>query len=111
MKQYKSLLTAYNNKLQKIHKSSFNTLDNGLDYFVTYLKYLRDYYLLTEHAKDIDEIVDLKTTTLVAALSEYEKYNNCIFKYYKLENNKIERLSGESEEEVSKKYNLEKKFH
>ena len=42
---------------------------------------------------------------------EYEKYINCINNYYKLNGNIAEKISDESEEEVAKKYNLEKKFH
>ena len=82
-----------------------------MEYFVTYLKYLRDYYLLTEPTPETKEEVNLKTASLVTAVSEYEKYNTCIAKYYKLNGNAIERISDESEEEVAKKYNLEKKFH
>jgi len=110
-KQYKKLQDKYNEKLLAQHKANFSILNNNMDYFITYLKMLRDYYLLTNDKKDINELVDMKTTTLVAAVSEYEKYINCISKYYKLENNRVERLTDESEEEVAKKYNLEKKFH
>ena len=110
-KQFKELQEQYNKKLLAEHKANFSILNNNMDYFITYLKYLRDYYLLTNDKKNIDELVDIKTTTLVAAVSEYEKYNNCISKYYKLENNKVERLTDEPEEEVAKKYNNERKFH
>ena len=48
---------------------------------------------------------------MVAAVDEYEKYINCINNYYKLNGNIAEKISDESEEEVAKKYNLEKKFH
>lgn len=110
-KEYKKLYNSYNKKLLAEHKLSFSTLDNNMKYFITYLKYLRDYYLLTDSAAQSEDTVNVKTATLVAAVNEYEKYVNCINNYYKLNGNIAEKISDESEEEVAKKYNLEKKFH
>lgn len=110
-KEYKKLYNSYNKKLLAEHKLSFSTLDNNMKYFITYLKYLRDYYLLTDNAAQAEDAVNVKTATLVAAVNEYEKYVNCINNYYKLNGNIAEKISDESEEEVAKKYNLEKKFH
>ena len=110
-KEYKKLYNSYNKKLLAEHKSSFSTLDNNMKYFITYLKYLRDYYLLTDSVAQSEDAVNVKTATLVAAINEYEKYVNCINNYYKLNGNIAEKISDESEEEVAKKYNLEKKFH
>ena len=110
-KEYKELYNSYNKKLLAEHKLSFSTLDNNMKYFITYLKYLRDYYLLTDSVAQSEDTVNVKTATLVAAVNEYEKYVNCINNYYKLNGNVAEKISDESEEEVAKKYNLEKKFH
>ena len=110
-KEYKKLYNSYNKKLLAEHKLSFSTLDNNMKYFITYLKYLRDYYLLTDSVAQSEDTVNVKTATLVAAVNEYEKYVNCIKNYYKLNGNIAEKISDESEEEVAKKYNLEKKFH
>ena len=110
-KEYKELYNSYNKKLLAEHKLSFSTLDNNMKYFITYLKYLRDYYLLTDGVAQSEDTVNVKTATLVAAVNEYEKYVNCINNYYKLNGNIAEKISDESEEEVAKKYNLEKKFH
>ena len=110
-KEYKELYNSYNKKLLAEHKSSFSTLDNNMKYFITYLKYLRDYYLLTDSVTQSEDTVNVKTATLVAAVNEYEKYVNCINNYYKLNGDIAEKISDESEEEVAKKYNLEKKFH
>ena len=110
-KEYKKHYNSYNKKLLAEHKLSFSTLDNNMKYFITYLKYLRDYYLLTDSAAQLEDSVNVKTATLVAAVNEYEKYVNCINNYYKLNGNIAEKISDESEEEVAKKYNLEKKFH
>ena len=110
-KEYKKLYNSYNKKLLAEHKLSFSTLDNNMKYFITYLKYLRDYYLLTDSVAQVEDAVNVKTATLVAAVNEYEKYVNCINNYYKLNGNIAEKISDESEEEVAKKYNLEKNFH
>ena len=110
-KEYKELYNSYNKKLLAEHKLSFSTLDNNMKYFITYLKYLRDYYLLTDSVAQSEDAVNVKTATLVAAVNEYEKYVNCINNYYKLNGNIAEKISDEPEEEVAKKYNLEKKFH
>ena len=110
-KEYKKLYNSYNKKLLAEHKLSFSTLDNNMKYFITYLKYLRDYYLLTDSVAQSEDAVNVKTATLVAAVNEYEKYVNCINNYYKLNGNIAEKISDEPEEEVAKKYNLEKKFH
>ena len=110
-KEYKELYNSYNKKLLAEHKLSFSTLDNNMGYFITYLKYLRDYYLLNDNIAQLEDTINVKTATLVAAVDEYEKYINCINNYYSLNGNKVERISDESEEEVAKKYNLEKKFH
>ena len=110
-KEYKELYNSYNKKLLAEHKLSFSTLDNNMKYFITYLKYLRDYYLLTDSVAQSEDAVNVKTATLVAAVNEYEKYVNCINNYYKLNGDIAEKISDEPEEEVAKKYNLEKKFH
>ena len=110
-KKYKELYDSYNKKLLAEHKLSFSTLDNNMGYFITYLKYLRDYYLLTDSNAQLEDTINVKTATLVTAVDEYEKYINCINNYYKLNGNIVEKISDESEEEVAKKYNLEKKFH
>lgn len=110
-KEYKELYNSYNKKLLAEHKLNFSALDNNMSYFITYLKYLRDYYLLTDSNVQSEDAINVKTATLVAAVDEYEQYINCINKYYKLNGNNVERISDEPEEEVAKKYNLEKKFH
>ena len=110
-KEYKELYNSYNKKLLAEHKLSFSTLDNNMGYFITYLKYLRDYYLLTDSNAQLEDTINVKTATLVAAVDEYEKYVNCINNYYKLNGNIAEKISDEPEEEVAKKYNLEKNFH
>ena len=76
-KEYKELYDSYNKKLLAEHKLSFSTLDNNMGYFITYLKYLRDYYLLTDSNTQLEDTINVKTATLVAAVDEYEKYIIC----------------------------------
>ena len=110
-KQYKKLYSEYNKKLLAQHKANFSAYSNNMDYFITYLKFLRDYHLLTDEVPADKEGANLITASLVTAVSEYEKYKTCIAKYYKLEGNVMQRITDDPEEEVAKKYNLERKFH
>ena len=110
-KEYKELYNSYNKKLLAEHKLSFFFFFNNMGYFITYFRYLRDYYLLNDNTAQLEDTINVKTATLVAAVDEYEKYINCINNYYKLNGNIAEKISDEPEEEVAKKYNLEKNFH
>jgi len=106
-KKLRNIYETYNKKLLALHKANFSVLGNNLDYFVTYLKLLRDHYILTE--KTAEE--KLKTASLITAVKEYENYNSCITKYYKIVNNEIKKISDEPEEEVEKKFEKERTFH
>ena len=79
------LRSYYDKKLKACHAYNFKMVDNNLEYFVTYLKFLRDYFMLTEPT--VKDKKNLKVNSLVAAVSEYEKYNNCILNYYKVDSN------------------------
>ncbi len=110
-KDYNLIRSEYNKKLLAEHKANFSTLDNGLSYFIMYLRFLRDHYIINGGSTENQESTDLKVATLVAAVSEYDKYKTCIMNYYKLNGGVVERLTDESEEEVAKKYNSERSFH
>mgnify|MGYP006873014395 CR=1 FL=1 len=107
-KDFKRLCVCYDKKLRKCHKDSFNALNNNMEYFITYLKYLRDYYILTDQLTTENGENDIKVTSLIAAISEYEKSQSCINNYYKPDGT---RLTDEDEKEVLEKYNKEKAFH
>jgi len=109
-KNYKQLCKNYNRKLKELHKVNFNSLNNNLEYFVTYLKYMRDYYILTEPLPTDKE--NLKVTALVTAVGAYEKYRSCKDKYYcTKEDGTEEALIEGTPEEVKTKYELERNFH
>jgi uncharacterized protein Yka (UPF0111/DUF47 family) len=66
VKQIRQLSKAYHNRLNKIE---------GLEYFIEYLRYLRDCSILSaESIEDLD--ANVKVNTLIAAISEFEVYEN-----------------------------------
>jgi len=107
-KDFKKLCVCYDKKLRKCHKDNFNALNNNMEYFITYLKYLRDYYILTNQCVTSTGEDNIKVTALVAAISEYEKAQKCINNYYNADGT---RISDEEPNVVLEKYNKEKAFH
>ena len=106
-KELKKLSWAYNKKLTELHKQSFDSASTPIDYFVTYLHYLRDHHILTsEPSQD-----DLPFIALEAALSEYNDFKNCIFKYYKVTKTNVTKIIDAPDEEVRKKFSEERNFH
>lgn len=110
-KEFKQLCQTYDKVLKNEHATSFNNLTNNMNYFVTYLKFMRDYYILTEPLILDSGEENLKIASLATAVSEYEQYQNCEHKYYSFDGaNVIYKVSGTSEE-VQQQYNKEKTFH
>lgn len=110
-KEFKQLYKTYDKKLKNDHETSFKNLTNSMNYFVTYLKFMRDYYILTEPLKLESGEENLKIASLATAVSEYEQYQICEHKYYGFDGTKmIYKVEGTSEE-VQQQYNLEKAFH
>ena len=106
-KDYKKLCSAYNKRLRNTQRNKVLSLENTLDYFVTYLKFIRDYFILTEPPINDKGEENYKITTIAAAISEYQQYiASC---------NTIEYINGQainSETEASlNKYTIEKQFH
>jgi hypothetical protein len=106
--EYKKLYKKYNKKLKQLHQFKFETFLNSTEYFITYLKFLRDYYILTESLILNSGEENLKIATLATAIAEYEKYQTCVNNYYT--SNGLRKIEGTAEE-VQTKYNSEKKFH
>lgn len=106
--KYKQLFKHYDKELKKCHKINFSAGDQNLDYFVTYLRYLRDSYLLT---LDIN-LKDPKIISLCQAIGEYEGYSTCINKYYEVSDKMIKSIdTKKSKEEIQKEYQTEKAAH
>jgi hypothetical protein len=110
-KEFKKLYKAYDKKLKKEHEINFKNLNNNMDYFITYLKFMRDYYILTEPLILEGGEENLKIASLSTAVSEYELYQTCENNYYGFDGTKIIYKVEGTSEEVQQKYNLEKSFH
>ena len=110
-KEFKQLCQTYDKVLKKEHTTNFKSLTNPMDYFVDYLRFMRDYYILTEPLILESGEENLKIASLATAVSEYEQYQSCEHKYYRFDGTEaICRVSGTSEE-VQQQYNKEKTFH
>jgi hypothetical protein len=110
-KDYKRLYRVYNKKLKNLHKNSFKHIDNGMEYFITYLRFMRDYLILTEGVLNEEGHENIKISTIATAIAEYELYENCINKYFKHDGKTVIRIAPGTDEEVQKKYAAEKQFH
>ena len=104
------LWATYNKRLKKLHKTNFSIPTNNLEYFITYLKYLRDYYILTNcPEKNSPDYV--KANTIASAIAEYELSQQCINKYYQLINGKITQIAEGTSEEIQAKFAKERAIH
>ena len=110
-KEFKQLYKTYDKRLKKDHEMGFKNLTNSMDYFVTYLKFMRDYYILTEPLVLDSGEENLKIASLATAVSEYEKYQNCEHNYYDFDGTKVIYKIEGTREEVQQQYNMEKTFH
>lgn len=104
-KEFKDLYKAYEQQLKKYHTLNLEGITNSIDYFVTYLKFMRDYYILTEPLVTENGEENLKIASLATAISAYNKYQTCKSWCDSLE------VSANKDEILLKKYNTEKKFH
>ena len=109
-KQYGKLYKYYNKELKKCHKINFKELNNNLDYFITYIRFMRDYYLLTEDV--YDPLKNEKLYYLCLAVQEYDAYYNCIHNYYNISKNLVElKDKTKTKAEVDTQYRLERAGH
>lgn len=110
-KKYQKLYKNYNTRLKAIHKSSIQNGQAPLDYFVTYLQFLRDKCLLSSPLTKTLSLDNIVLTSLVTALSEYEQYEKCIENYYILDQGRVVRRPEFSDEEANKKFQDERLQH
>ena len=104
-KEFKDLCKAYEQQLKKCHTVNLEGLTNSMDYFVTYLKFMRDYYILSEPLVAENGEENLKIASLATAISAYTKYQTCKNWCASIE------TSANKDEALLKKYNTEKDFH
>jgi hypothetical protein len=110
-KEFKNLYKTYDKRLKKDHEMSFKNLTNSMNYFVDYLRFMRDYYILMEPVVLDNGEENLKIAALATAVSEYEQYQTCEQKYYGFDGTKVVYKVEGTQEEVQKLYNAEKAFH
>jgi hypothetical protein len=107
----KDIYNTYSKKLKISHEANLLNFSNYMEYLVTYLKFMRDYYILTEPLILDSGEENLKIASLATAVSEFEQYQMCEHKYYGFDGTKvIYKVEGTSEE-VQEKYTTEKTFH
>ena len=110
-KEFKQLYHTYDKTLKETHTTNFKGLNNCMDYMITYLKFMRDYYILTEPLELESGEENLKIASLATAVSEYEQYQNCMHKYYGFDGTQVIYKVEGSSDEVQRLYNQEKAFH
>lgn len=109
-KQFKELYKFYDKELKKCHEINFKNLNNNLDYFITYVRFMRDYYILTENV--YDPIQNQKIYYLCLAVQEYDAYYNCIYDYYNISKNIVEiKDKTKTKAEVDEEYRAEMNKH
>ena len=109
-KDQKQTQKIYSKALIKFSKMSLYDPECSKDYFILYLKYLRDMKILADSTLTLES--NTQVITLGAAISAYFSYIDCINKYYNISRTTIERKNKElSEEETQKKYSEEKMFY
>lgn len=72
-KEIKQLNKAYTKSFKRIQKRFFTDRTTGLSLFIEYLRYLRDFIVLDEYSKDLED-GSLNATIIIAAITEYEAY-------------------------------------
>ena len=73
-KEFKPIANGYNEKLLSCHYEAFNKAEKPIEYIANYIKFLRDYYLITTPDDDNTEETAMKVSNLMAAAAEYEHY-------------------------------------
>ena len=106
--KYTKLGKSYKKRLKQLNKELSTRMQDPTIYFITYLKLLRDYYLLT--AENPNE-QNLELASLVTAIAEYERSQTCITNYYIIENDVLTRRPEFTEEAALQGYQAEKLKH
>ena len=110
-KEQKALYKSYKKRLTDLHEKLLQETATPVEYFVTYLMMLRDKQLLdVPFNKELDS-KNVELASIITALKEYDKYKNCIYDYYAVENSVVKRIAEGTEQEVQEKYTKEKLYH
>lgn len=106
--KHKKLCKSYKKYLKQLNGELSSQLQDPTTYFVTYLKLLRDYHLLSSDAPNEQ---NLELASLVTAIAEYERSQTCISNYYIIENDVLTRRPEFTEEQALQSYQAEKLQH
>jgi len=107
---YKKIYKQYAESLWTKHNNLIGSTGNVLDYFITSLKFMRDYYLLNM-SEDAPENDKMKAASITTAVAEYEKFNSCINNYYKPTGEILDALADQEKEKIQEAYDKEKAYH
>ena len=104
-KDFKKIYDSYNETLIDCHNFNYSNIYNPMSYLATYLKFMRDYYLLTTPEDDTSEETNTKVSAIMAACDFYDQYTAI----------KAKLKAGNIDEETTKKMtesqnNLRQKF-
>ena len=76
-KEFNSIYNCYNEKLIACHNFSMSGIYNPMLYLGTYLKFMRDYYLLTTPDEDDSEETNVTVSAIMAACKLYDQLEEC----------------------------------
>lgn len=104
-KEIKKLQKEYNQRYKQINKK---TNKDGFEYFITNLYEIRDKMILDPNLNALP----VTCTSILVAIELYEKYKNCIYKFYRADSaGHLEHKPEYTEKEAAKFYNDEKKHY
>ena len=109
-----TIFDCYNLKLMGCHARNFKKPSNNMEYFVNYLKFMRDYYIINvnEQSSDIDK---RNLATLIQTVLEYDQYLQSTAGYVSVlqdtpDNDKTEEQKAQLEKYIREKDEHWKKF-
>ena len=74
----KQLERAYSKRFKVLSKDFFNNKETGLIFFTEYLRYFRDFLVISPTGNlSKQEALKFKITTITTALAEYDEYVAC----------------------------------
>ena len=117
LKIIKKIKNTYNKRFKLAVKDSVKHTDFGLDFFVSYLHYIRDLYLAKIPLAETT-VSNLAFTMLCTAITEFDAYlESAVYAYMLKELNTPDTRVNVDEKNISdleateKKYNTELKLH
>ena len=117
LKIIKKIKKAYNKRFKSVVNDFAKHSDTGLDFFVSYLHYIRDLYLAKIPLAETT-VSNLAFTMLCTAITEFDAYLEsavyaCMLKELNIQDNKTENAEKNTAdfEATETKYNTELKLH